>query len=418
MNAEWSDKSKNFNPTIFIKLILECTSLNSEGVLQYEGFRYFENKGMLRSMILFNGKEVISPKTEEDIFNSGFADFAKSHKSNHTNLKDSLLAAINKRLKAYLATPKTTFLVATSISTTGSLPIKKFTTSNIQTTFYPDGLPKKFKSRQLYDEKWKSTTPHTPSNYSGVVAQTLAHSADDAIHASIDEIDFIRGILSFFANPSMSLSLSGSPNKGINRIRLGGLHSVHNDHGDLTSENYWYEPDYESRIPFMFDPNNLKSIASNIRKIISRIEKLNGGEKIKDGIIRYVRALDESNKDYLIIKLWGAFEATVGQNDNSDIIIRRCTYLYKDQELVRQVLEVAKVYRNRSVHGNFSSSIADQIGYQLHSIFRHLIFFYVGSKYLASVPEANSFLDSPLATGDLERKIFFLKKAIRFRSSS
>ena len=216
----------------------------------------------------------------------------------------------------------------------------------------------------------------------------------------------------------MSLSLSGHPQKGINRIRLGGLHSVHTVQGDIASDQYWYESDYESRPPYKFAPNRLIIIAPKIRKIVRRIENLNGGDKIKDGIIRYVRALDEPNKDHLIIKLWGALEATVGQNDNSEKIIKRCSYLYKDQELVKQILEIAKVYRNRNVHGNFSSSIADQIGYQLHSIFCHLIFFYVGSKDLISVSDANSFLDSPLAAGDLEKQIFLLKKAKRFRAGT
>jgi hypothetical protein len=424
MKADWSNKSKNFNPILLLNLILDSTSFNPDGRIQYEGFRPIEYRGMLRSMITFTGGEVISPKTEDDIFNSGLDDFASNKKRSNTtkttneNLKKSLLDAINSRLFSYLSAKKNTFLVASSISTTGSLPLTKFITNGMETTFYPKGLPKKFGSRQQYNERWKSSSPHTPDNYAGIVTQIEARNADDAIHAAIEEIDFIRGILSFFANPSMSLSLSGNSKKGINRIRLGGLHSVHTIQGDIATDQYWYETDFEPRIPFMFDPNRLTTTASKIRKILRRIEQLNGGNKIKDGIIRYVRALDEPNKDHLIIKLWGALEATVGHNDNGDKIIKRCSYLYKDQELVKQILEIAKVYRNRNVHGNFSSSIADQIGYQLHSIFCHLIFFYVGSKDLISVSEANSFLDSPIITGDLEKQIFLLKKAKRFRAGT
>lgn len=418
MQAKWSDKSPKFNPLIFIKIILKSSSINEKNQVQYEGFDYFENKGLLRSMIIFEGKEFISPKTEDDIFSSGLDHFARSTKITEKNLHNKLLDSINLGLKSYLTKNKKTFFLATSISTNGKLPINKFTTNGIDIKFYQNGLPTKFKTRQKYDNLWKNPSPHTPPEYAGLVAKVEARTPDDAVHAAIEEIDFIRGILSFFANPGMSISLIPGKKKGINRIRLGGLHSVHYEDGTVASEEYWYEPDYTPRVPYIFKTEKLKHIGLNVRKITRRIEKIHGGEKIKDGIIRYVRALDEPNNDHLIIKLWGALEATVGENDKSDIIVKRCSYLYKEQEHVRQILEIAKVYRNRNVHGNHSSNLADQIGHHLHSVFTHLVLFYVGSKDLVSVSEANSFLDSPLSSGDLDRKIFLLKKASRFRSGS
>lgn len=418
MHAKWSDKSSKFTPLIFIKLIIKSSSINDNNQVQYEGFTYFENKGLLRSMILFEGKEFISPKTEDDIFNSGLDHFVKTSKIADKNLPSRLLDSINLKLKNYLTKNKKTFLLASSISTNGKLPINKITTNGIEIKIYQNGLPKKFKTREQYDNLWKLPAPHTPPEYAGLVIKVEARTPDDAVHAAIEEIDFIRGIFSFFANPSMSISLLAGKKKGINRIRLGGLHSVHYEDGALASKEYWYEPDYTPRTPYTFNHEKLKKIALKVRKIIRRIEQIQGGDKIKDGIIRYVRALDEPNNDHLIIKLWGALEATVGENDKSDIIVKRCSYLYKDQEHVRQVLEIAKVYRNRNVHGNHSSNLADQIGHHLHSIFTNLVLFYVGSKDLVSVSEANSFLDSPLSSGDLERKIFLLKKASRFRSGS
>ena len=415
MQAKWSDKSTKFKPLFFINLILECSSTNANGKVQYEGFQYFENRGLLRSMILFEGKEYLSPKTEDDIFNAGLDSFALTSKLSDLNLPATLLASINIKLKAYLSKNKTTFLIASSISTYGKLPLNKFTNNGIEIKFHQSGIPKKFSSRKQYDKLWKNSVPHTPPEFAGVVVKIEARTPDDAMHAAIEEIDFLRGILSFFANPTMSMSLGGGQHKGINRIRLGGLHSVHSEDGAVVTEQFWYEPDYVSRAPYTFKQNNLKHIAMNIRKIIRRIEEIKGGAKIRDGIIRYVRALDETDNDHLIIKLWGALEATVGESDKGDVIIKRCSYLYQEHEFVRQILEISKVYRNRNVHGNHSSNLANQIGHHLHSIFTNLIFFYVGSKDLVSVSEANAFLDSPLSSGDLERKIFLLKKASRFR---
>lgn len=81
MHAKWSDKSSKFDPLIFIKIILKSSSINDNNEVQYEGFTYFENKGLLRSMIIFEGKEFISPKTEDDIFNSGLDHFVKTSKT-------------------------------------------------------------------------------------------------------------------------------------------------------------------------------------------------------------------------------------------------------------------------------------------------------------------------------------------------
>lgn len=106
MEAKWSDKSKNFKPLIFINLILKSASLNSEGRVQYEGMQHFQNEEMLKSMIIFSGKDIISPKTEDDIFTSALNDFASTAKTTSANLKELLIAAINKRLRAYLATKK------------------------------------------------------------------------------------------------------------------------------------------------------------------------------------------------------------------------------------------------------------------------------------------------------------------------
>jgi hypothetical protein len=418
MEAKWSDKSAKFKPQIFIKPILECSSVNANGKVQYDGFKYFENRGLLRSMILFEGKEFLSPKTEDDIFDSGLNSFALSSKITDPNLPAALLACINIKLKTYLSKSKKKFFIVTSISTNGKLPITKLINNGIEIKIHPSGIPKKFRSRNQYDKLWQQPEPHTPTEFAGVVVKAEARTPDDAMYAAIEEVDFLRGILSFFANPTMSLSLYGGKSKGINRIRLGGLHSVHSEDGVVASKQFWYEPNHTIRTPYTFNHENLKHIAMKIRKIFRRIEQIKGGLKIRDGIIRYVRALDESDNDHLIIKLWGALEATVGEGDKSDLIIKRCSYLYKDQEFVRQILEISKVYRNRNVHGNHSSSIANQLGHHLHSIFTHLILFYVGSKDLISVSEANSFLDSPLSSGDLERKIFLLKKAIRFRSGT
>ncbi|WP_141537486.1 hypothetical protein [Pseudomonas lurida] len=113
-------------------------------------------------MILFEGKEFISPKTEDDIFDSALNAFAKTSKITDTNLPATLLESINTKLKVYIAKNKKIFLIASSISINGRLPIKKFITNEIEIKIYQSGLPKKFKHREQYDKLWKHSSPHTP----------------------------------------------------------------------------------------------------------------------------------------------------------------------------------------------------------------------------------------------------------------
>lgn len=418
MLVVWSKKSDKFKPIIFLDKISKSASLNSEGRVQYDGFSFYENKGMLRSMVEFIGTESISPDSEDKIFDSSLNLFVRKSKEIKTNQLNEFIACANHELKKYLKKEKQIFYVVSSLSLSENIPITRFKFPQTDIRFYKSGPPKKFRSRDQYDERWIFAKPHTPSNYSSIVAKVLARTPNDAISIAIDDLDYIRGILSFFANPGMSMSFNLNKRKSINKIRLGGLHSVHDSTGEIASQQFWYESDYEPHPPFIFPSENIKLIRMKIRKIIKRIEQMKGGAKLRDGIIRYVRALDEHNKDHVIIKLWGALEATAGEGDKSELIIRRCSYIFKEQELVKQILEVAKIYRNRNVHGDFSSNTADLLVYKLQTIFTHLILFYIGSKDLVSLTEANSFLDSPLAAGDLERKIFLLKKAVKFRSGT
>jgi len=412
--SRWSNKGK-FKPEIILDKIITSSTLTSDGRPSYDA-GYFEFKTILQNMIEFMNCEQLSPETQGQIFNRALDKHVKTSLTSNNSKKDDLLKHINYYLIDYLKEPIREFHLVTSISLEGSLPLKKANSPGVNITFYGSGIPKKYRSRDTFNIRWTKNYEHTPSHYTGVVIAVQARSSSDAIYAGLDYLDFIRGVLSFYANPGMSIPLWGRRTEAINRIRLGGMHTLHNSDGSLAIGEYWYELDKTTEKTFIFTEDTIKGTALSIRKILKRISAINGGERIRDGIIRYTRALDDKDNDHTIIKLWGALESVVNENDNSEILIRRCSYIFKDHELVKQILETAKTYRNRNVHAGVSSPSADQISYQIHRIFRSLIFFYVGNKGFNSLKEANTFLDSPILDGDIDRKIFLLKKAVRFRN--
>jgi len=417
MPAQWS-KNRAFKPEIPIKMILESATINSNGAAQYSASNYYEYKSILRSMVDFTGCNSISSETLDKIFDAGLDSFVVTKISTEIYHHDQLLTHINHHLKIYFKKPINTYHVATSISLSATLPIKKYKLNETEITFHPAGIPPKYlHSRSFFSDLWRCSHSHTPAGYTGVVVCVQARNTTDAFYSAMDFLDFIRGVLSFFANPGMSLSLFGRREGAINRIRIAGMHTIHTPDGSLAAEQYWFEH-YEAKHKiYSFDATKKITTGRNIRKILKQTSSIKGGERLREGIVRYTRALDENDCDYSIIKLWGALEHTVGENDNSELIIRRCSYLYKDHEIVKQILEASKFYRNRNVHAGVTSALADSISYQIHRIFRTLIFFYVGNKDFQSLKEANTFLDSPLLDGDIDRKIYLLRKAARFRNS-
>ncbi|WEA19001.1 hypothetical protein [Pseudomonas juntendi] len=416
MPAQWS-KNKGFKPDLVINAIAKGASINSNGSAQYSVSNYFEYKSILRSMVEFTGCSSTSSETLDKIFDAGLDSFIVSKINTGTHDKDELLSHINNHVKTYNKKPKKTFHIVTSISLSAPIPIKKYELKGNEITFYPTGIPKKYlRTRASLTDLWNCNHSHTPLDYAGVVVSVQARNTIDAFYSAMEFLDFIRGVLSFFANPGMSLPLFGRLKGPINRIRLAGMHTIHKPDGSLAVEEYWFENNESKQKIYSFDTTKKSATGRNVRKILKQTSTIKGSEKIREGIVRYTRALDESDTDYSIIKLWGALESTVGENDNSEIIIRRCSYLYKDHELVKQILEASKFYRNRNVHAGVTSALADSISYQIHRIFRALIFFYVGNKDFQSLNEANAFLDSPLLDGDIDRKIYLLKKAARFRN--
>lgn len=415
--SRWSTKSKNFKPEIILGKILESASLTSDQRVSYDS-SYFEFKSIALNMIEFMNCDQLAPEAREDLFNRALNNHIKAALTNKQIDKNDLIKNINSNLKDYLKKPSQEFHLVTSISLEGRLPVTQITLERIKLKFYATGIPKKYRSREKFNQQWKKTYEHSPKYYTGVVVSVHARSTTDAYYAALDNLDYIRGVLSFYSNPGMNIPLWGRRTGAINRIRLGGMHTLHHPNGSLALEQFWYELEETTEKTFTFDEDSLNKTTSAIKKIINRICSINGGERLRDGIIRYVRALDDKDSDYTIIKLWGALESIVNENDNSDTLIRRCSYIYKDHDLVKQIMETAKVYRNRNVHAGISSPSADSISYQIHRIFRSLIFFYVGNKGFKSLKEANSFLDSPILDGDIDRKIYLLKKAVRFRNSS
>ncbi|WP_413398554.1 hypothetical protein AA0Z93_00005, partial [Pseudomonas sp. 1P02AnB] len=306
------------------------------------------------------------------------------------------------------------FFVVTSLSLTGGSPFKSIKIGDTIISFKGSEMPRKFRSRSELAKRWKVDHPYTPTDATVITIAIQAKSPEDAFHTAFNALDYLRGILALHVNMGMKLNLTGRIAAPMNRILVEGMHTVHHENGDLATDTFWYE-DRKAAKPYQIPEETLASLAKNTKKILRKIENIKDGKIIRDALIRYSRALDEKDSDHAIIRLWGALESVVSESNNAELVVRRCSYLYNEHELVKQILESARTYRNRNVHAGVTSPLSESLSYQINDIFRSLIIFYARNTF-NSLREANSFLDSPIMDGDIERKIKLLRKASRFRN--
>lgn len=213
------------------------------------------------------------------------------------------------------------------------------------------------------------------------------------------------------------MQITGNEWEPINKIRLGPIHTVHNEDGGLAlaSEAFWYEPNFVKAKSF--NPwNQDNHFEQNDNDFLSQLNESKYSEKLKDALLRYVRALDERDQNNALIKLWGAIESlTSPLGANGDLVIKRCAFLHSEYNFHGQVLEHLRVYRNQSVHAGDQREEAKNHCYQLQFYFERLMRFHINkAAVFPSLEKANEFLDLSPDKGSLLRKKELIESALLF----
>lgn len=202
----------------------------------------------------------------------------------------------------------------------------------------------------------------------------------------------------------------------INVIRLGGVHSVHFPNGKTATEGVWFEPSYTEA--FIYSPSDSTHVQKQVSTILRRIFKFKYAARFPDALLRYVRALDERDQNNALIKLWGALEVITNEETaNYTKTVERCSFIFREYEYHKQVLECLREYRNQSVHAGDHSGDAKVHCYHLQYYFSQLIFFFLSkTPKFANFDEVNRFLDLPREKEKLRREKRVIEKALRYIS--
>jgi hypothetical protein len=210
------------------------------------------------------------------------------------------------------------------------------------------------------------------------------------------------------------MEFSGQEWNPINAIRLGSVHTIHNPDGSAATQEIWFEPNYvQARIFTHGKVDVLRKNSANATRALSRCSY---SAALSEALLRYVRALDERDQNSAFIRLWGALEALASPNVASyDKVVRRCSFLFRDTQYHRQILEHLREYRNQSIHAGDQSDEAKTHCFQLQLYFYHLVgFHFANVGFFGNLDEANAFLDLPSNKAALLRSRQLVNKALRF----
>jgi len=265
-----------------------------------------------------------------------------------------------------------------------------------------------------------SISSDLPSNYAVVSVSVTARSTAEAVDKALDRLDFVRGIWNLWKNRGHTIRISSGKRSPVNSILLGPIHTLHHGNGNLATESWWYEPQYQGPVNPYDEKAKIENMYKYMVRFRSHFKKSNYESDLMQAVVRYVRALDSRDWDDSFLRLWGVLEFLTGTlSDSYKVTIRRASYMFADKEYAHLVLSHLRDYRNKSIHAGSESSDIESLMYQLKRYVEALIEFHIGNKFrFSSIADAAEFMDFPNDKALIDRKISKLRYAKQFMSGS
>lgn len=405
MPVKWK-QGPRFRPSVVLKKIDSVRTIGPDGRTSFSGFELEDCLPALHSMLDF--PPIAGETDTSSLVWGGLAKAGKDLTS------ESFLKAINQELNATLAKKEQCYVLLTSISLNG-LDIPKQVQIAGATIRFSANYPIRFQlpRARLLDEQ-HVPVPLTPENYCKVMVVVKAKSPRAAVKKALHALDLQRAMWCLMGNPQMQIGRGGASLAPINVVRLGSRHTLHLPTGARAADLMWFEPSFKEASIFRAERPQI--VRKNSRWALRKIAASPYGDRLVGSLIRFVRALDEPEPSTAFLRLWGALEAltTPGQADYEKIV-KRCSFLFRENAFHRQLLEHLREYRNATVHAGEESELARTHCFQLQLYFSSLVWFHLkNAEFFRTLDEANFFLDSPDNLSELQRRLQLMRKAVHF----
>lgn len=409
MSVNWK---KGYDTERLAQKLEAAKSTDSSGKVTFNAFEFEDCAAVLFNIIECNGDV---PESDKHKMVHG-ALFSAGHKGIIT--ASTILSEFRKLESAFLKQPPSQYVLCTSLSVTRFSKPKSINADGGSIKFLRN-LPPEFAepANKLLHTGQRSLPAKPPNNYLTVQISVNARSPEAAANQAFEVLDLIRGIWNFRLNIHRPMRYSSGIRNPVNLLVSGPLQTLHLPTGELATDMWWYDPDYQHPLKPYDINKSLKMLfrfGNSARKILSSHCNKN---IIETGIREYCRALDHTNWNTAFLKLWSVLESlTHTEMDNYKVTIRRAAFVWREPDYHKEILNHLRELRNSFVHANKSSNSIELYMYQLKRYVEAMIRFHLGrGRIFSNIEEAADFLDLPTNLDILKKKNKMLNMARRFR---
>jgi hypothetical protein len=403
---------KGFDPAPIINKISKTVQIDKEGKVSFSGFEMFDHEAVLSNMLSF--PEDVPQREAKGIIQRSLFEAAKDSPIN----PQKILSRVQRMVNAYYRQQEKPFVLLTTVSLQRNVSIPTTRPRGATVTFQYSPTSSFLAARSTQEVNAQRVLDYeTPYSYSFVRVFVRSRTPLEAADRALDALDLVRGTLNWWENRRHHTRITYGVAKPINKVLLGPLHTLHGTSGDLAADTWWYEP-YFRPVTAMYSPAPNTSILvtfyANIRKGLQRHPYR---RDLENAILRYGRALDDSDHASAFQKLWGVLELLTCTNFSYKDTIRRTSFIYGEHEYHRQVLYHLKEFRNAHVHEDASSDSVEIYLYQLKNYVEDLLSFHLttGNRF-ETLDDVSEFMDVPPEIEKIRRRKRILESAERFRS--
>jgi len=404
-----SKKKKEYKVGLFLSQISDSISISENGGLTYSGFEVGEVLRLIEKFIDFPecamhlDKDTLVRRAYKDCLIS--EDYSESTFFKH--IKTHIINELKKVEDTY-------YLLTTQSLNIKNIETREFNIFDCQ-VILKESFSDLFTGREDLFEKLKHDIGlcEDVRKYSRVEVKVKSRNKREAFSRALDAINVVRAIVNMQINSSGIIF--GDSYKPINKIRLGKVHTLHDESGRAIDHPIFFEPEYrEAKVE---SPKNPEVFQKNIVNIMSWIDKSPFSRKLYSSLLRCSDALDLGDKNVSVIKLWGALESIVADDEpNCDNLPNRLSALYSDSEFTKHVVMHIRDYRNAHVHQGIGDEDSVHRAYHLQNLYNNILLYYSRpTNNFTSLKEANATLDNIAKGKDkLGQEIEAINKALSF----
>jgi hypothetical protein len=182
-----------------------------------------------------------------------------------------------------------------------------------------------------------------------IFARGRARTGAEAGMLAMDSIDILRGAWNLGINSHLFAQWLLNPSRPMNAIRLGPLHTLHHPDGNLIYPSHWWFD------PAPFAPSSLGMETANWEhafegeRLVEPALNSGVGPLVRSSLIRYARALDNSDPEMAFVRLSAVLERLT-MSYKEAAILRRVKCIFTDPELDLARFRMVRDERHESAH--------------------------------------------------------------------